>query len=231
MKDRYCSSCNVEVSSDLTNCPLCGKYIAKNQKATVNENSYPVYDLKFVQTAKWYNIIRVLFWLAAVCCVVINLVEPTREYWFPYVLAALVMLFYVFIRPIKVTVKSYIKSLTAMSVVVAIFVIFVDWYNHFSFGTKFGWSVTYAAPFVMFAGVLAAATISFCYKRYENELIRSVAFMGILSVVYFIVIALCFNFPLWPSLTFMCTSVGLVVVLELFKRRRILENLSHEFHI
>lgn len=231
MKDRFCSSCKVEVASDLTNCPLCGKYIAENQKPHENENSYPRYDLKFVQTAKWYNIIRSFFWLAALCCLVINLVQPTKPYWFVYVLAALTMIFYVFIRPIKVNVKSYIKSLTAMSVVVAIFLIFVDWYNHFSFDVKFGWALTYAAPFVMFAGVIAAAIVSFCYKRYENELLRSVVFMGFLSVAYFLIVALCFNIPLWPSLTFMCTSIGLVVVLELFKRRRIIENLSHEFHI
>lgn len=231
-QDRLCPSCGVGVSSDLSNCPLCGKHIGDKGEAKENARSYPVYDTKFVQTATWYSIIRCMFWLSALICVFVNLIFPTRPYFFPYVLAALIMVFYVFIKPLKLSVKEYVKNLAVASILVALFLIFVDAYNHGSLGTPFGWSICYASPMVMLAGVVASAIICFCCKRYESELLRSVMFMAVFSVIFFIVHICVFSeLTSWASLALMCASVGLVVVLELFKRNKLISELSREFHL
>lgn len=232
-QDRRCSSCNVEVSSDLSNCPLCGKHITDDgQKPVANHKSYPIYDLKFVDTTKWYNVIRVLFWIAGIICVIVNLIFKTQPFWCPYVLAALVMVFHVFIEPIKVTVSSYIKNLTIMSILVSLFLIFIDAYNHFSFDSPFGWALGYVAPFIMTAGVLASTIICFCSRKHEVELMKSVSFVAVFSVIYFLVKIIFFsNIVTWPSLVFMCVSLSFVVVLELFKRHKLVKELSKEFHI
>lgn len=232
-QDRICESCKVELSSDLSNCPLCGKHISqKLPKAQVNKKSYPIYSLKFVSTARWYNMIRALFWLAGIICVVTNLYFRTTPYWFPYVLAGLVMVFQALIEPIKTRVSSYIKNLIIISVLVAVFLIFVDAYNYYTLAVKFGWAFGYAAPFTMLAGVIATTIISLCSKIYESELLRSVTFIGVVSIVYFIVKIFCFkDIVTWPSLVFMSVSVGAVVVLEIFKRNKLVKELSKEFHI
>ena len=232
-QDRICKSCGVEVSSDLSNCPLCGKHIGNNNtKCEKNERSYPFYNLKTIQTARWYNIINVLFWIIGVICVVVNLVFRTDIYWFPYVLAGLVMIFNAFIEPVKVNVASYIKNLTIMSVLMAIFVIFIDAYNHYSFKVQFGWALAYAAPFIMFAGIIASTIICLSSKIYEVELLRRITFLALFSIVYFLVKIIWFDkLATWPSLVFMCTAVGSVVVLELFKRNKLIKELSKEFHI
>ena len=73
-QDRLCKNCNVEISSDLCNCPLCGKHIGKNnvKKCNKNERSYPFYNLKTFETARWYNIIRSIFWIIGIICIIVN---------------------------------------------------------------------------------------------------------------------------------------------------------------
>jgi len=232
-QDRVCENCGVELSSDLSNCPLCGKYLNKSlEKSKKNNRSYPLYDLKFVETARWYNIIRVFFWIIGIVCVIVNLMFKTQPYWFAYVLAALVMIFHVFISTIKESVKNYIKNLTIMSILVSIFLIFIDVYNNITLNATFGWSIAYVSPFVMSAGVIASTVICLSSRIYETELLRNISFIAFLSIIYFIVKIACFkDLATWPSLVFMCISVGLVIVLELFKRNKLVKELIKEFHL
>ena len=228
-QNRICNNCGVEIAEDLSNCPLCGKHIGQHKEIN---RSYPIYSMKIMQTAKWYNIIRVLFWIAGFVSILANLVFKTEPYWFPYVLAALVMIFHVFIEPVKNNVSSYIKNLNIMSVLMAIFVIFIDAYNHYAFNIEFGWAIAYAAPVIMFAGVLASGVICLSSKIYEADLLRRITLLALISIIYFIVKYFCFeNLTNWPSLMFLCTSVGFVVLLQLFKRSKLIKELSKEFHI
>lgn len=232
-QNRYCDVCKVSVSSDLTNCPLCGKHIIKTgESVEENKKTYPEYSFKGFQTIKWYNITRGMFWIAALLCVFINLCFPTRPYWFPYVLAMLVMVFHAFIEPLKATVSSYVKELTIMSILVSLFLIFIDAYNYYTLQTKFGWALVYASPFTVMASVIASGVICLCSKKYENELLRSVTFVAGYSIIYFIVVFFAFkNLPLWPTLSFACVSILMVVVLELFKRHKLVKELKKEFHL
>lgn len=232
-QDRICKNCGVEVSEDLGNCPLCGKHVGVNSyKCQTNKKSAPIYDLKAVHTARWYNIIRAIFWVAGILSVIVNLKYKTGIYWFPYAVAGLIMIFHVFIEPIKVNVSCYIKNLTIMSVLLSIFVIFIDYYNNYVFDVDFGWAITYAAPFIMTAGVVASAIICLSSKIYEVDLLRRITFLMILSIIYFIVKIFVFDYlPDWPSLVFMSTCIAVVVLLELFKRNKLIKELSREFHI
>lgn len=232
-ENRYCPNCKVSVSSDLSNCPLCGKYVLKTGEQTQeNPKSFPVYSFKNFQNIKWYNIIRGMFWITAIICLLINLIFPTKPYWFAYVWALLIMIFHVFIVPLKERASEYIKELIIMSVLVSMFLIFIDAYNYFVLSTKFGWALVYAGPFIMLAGVISAGFICLFTKLYESALLRSVSFMGFFSILYFLVCFIWFNnLPLWPSLAFMCGSLFVVVALELFKRNKLVKELQKEFHI
>ena len=232
-QDRICENCKVELSSDLSNCPLCGKHIAQGlPKAEINKKSFPLYDLKFVQTARWYNMIRIIFWFIAVVCIVTNMYFKTSPYWFPYVLAGLVLIFHAFIEPIKSKVSNYIKNLIIISILVSIFLIFVDAYNYYTLKSAFGWSIGFVAPCVMLAGVISTTIISLTTKIYEAELLRGISLICVISIIYFIVKTVWFkNLETWPSLVLMSVSIGAVVVLELVKRNKLIRELSKEFHI
>ena len=142
------------------------------------------------------------------------------------------MVFHVFIEPLKVKVSQYIKELTIMSILVSLFLIFIDAYNYFTLATKFGWALVYAGPSIMTASIITSGIICLCSRKHEGELLRSVSFLAIFSIIYFFVMFIWFkNLPLWPSLAFMCTSLLAVVILELFKRNKLVKELQKEFHI
>lgn len=232
-KDRFCSSCSVSVSSDLSNCPLCGRHILSgDQKVVENKKTLPICSLKSSQTLKWYNITRGMFWITAIICLIVNLIFPTKPFWFPYVLALLIVVFHVIIEPLKVKVSEYIKELIIMSILVSLFLIFIDAYNHFTLQTKFGWALSFAGPGTMLISVVTSCVICLCSRRYERELLRSVCFISIFSIIYFLVCFFWFkSLPLWPSLSFMCGSLFAVFMLELFKRNKLIKELKKEFHI
>ena len=229
VQDRRCVNCGVEIAKDLSNCPLCGKHIGPREEI---KKSFPIYSLKTFQCARWFNIIRVVFWIVGFCSIIANLVFTTKPFWFPYVLAALVMVFHVFIEPIKNNVSSYIKNLSIMSVLMALFVIFIDAYNSYAFKISFGWAVEYAAPLIMFAGVSASGIICLSSRIYEADLLRRITLLAAISIIYFIIKYFYFgNLTNWPSLVFMCVSIGFVALLELFKRHKLIKELSKEFHM
>jgi len=229
-QEKKCNNCNISLSSDLSNCPLCGKFVGKVAKE--NSNSYPMYDFKKVQKVKWYNTIRILCWAVGLICVATNLIFWTTPLWCPYVVAFLIVAFHAFIEPIKTNVKSYIKELNIMSILVSLFIIFIDAYNHYSFKIEFGWSLALVAPSIMTCAVIASVVICFCKQRYEQALMRSISFIALYSVIYFVVKIIFFkNLMTWPSLMFMCCAVGSIFLLEAFKRNKLIKELSREFHI
>lgn len=229
-QDRKCPNCKVILSSDLNNCPLCGKHIDDQKEE--NKKSYPIYNTSFVVTLAWYAFLRALFVLAGITCVIVNLIFPSNIYWCLYVLAALIMVFCAFIMPLKFGARGYIKRLVLMSIFISVFLIFIDVYNHFNFKVTFGWSLSYVAPFVMLASVIASTILCFLLKRYEKELLNSVCLMAVLSIIYFIIEVTCFkSLACWPALALMCASIGLVIILQLFKRHKLITELSREFHL
>ena len=119
-----------------------------------------------------------------------------------------------------------------MSVLVAVFLIFLDAYNYYTLGTSFGWALAYSAPLVMMGGAIVSSLICLLTKMYEVELLRNITFLAVISIGYFLVKFFVFKeLANWASLAFMCTAVGFVVVLELFKRNKLAKELSKEFHI
>ena len=80
---RKCAKCNIEVSSDLSNCPLCGKYLLNeknNEKVAENKYSFPVYSLNQIYRTNWVNLIGLIFLLAGIISIIVNLIWRTTPY-------------------------------------------------------------------------------------------------------------------------------------------------------
>ena len=231
---RKCNNCNVDVSSDHANCPLCGKYLLddkKNQKVKENEYSFPVYSMKEIHRAKWVNILRIMFWLAAVICVIVNLVWKTKPYFFPYVLTGLFVIMRVFVVPFSKK-QNYTKQITGAAIIVSLFLIFIDAYDYYTLGTTFGWAMGYTVPFLLSAIVIASAIICLASRRSEVDMLKSVWILMIYSIIYFLIVILAFdNIAVWPRLVFMCVAVGWFLLLQVIKRNILWKELGKNFHI
>jgi len=231
---RKCVKCKVDVSGDLSNCPLCGKYLLneeKDEKSEKNKYSFPIYSMNEIYRAKWVNIIRILFWLIGGICLLVNLIFKTTPYFFPYVITALVMIMRVFIAPFSKK-ESYTKNITTASIVISLFLIFVDAYDSYMIGTLFGWAMSYSAPLLLSATVLASSIICIVNKRHELDMMKSVGILMVYSIIYFLVVMFAFpDLALWPSLVFMSVAVGWFLILQTIKRNILWKELRKNFHI
>ena len=231
---RKCKNCNIDVSSDLSNCPLCGKYVlddSKSEKIKPNKFSFPIYSLNEIYRAKWVNVIRVLFWLIGCICVLVNLIFKTSPYFFPYVIGALVMIMIVFISPFGKK-QSYIKNITRASIIISLFLIFIDAYDHLTMNTVFGWGLEYSAPLFLTATVLASSIVCLLSKRHELDTMKHVLVLMIYAIIYFLVVLLAFpQLAVWPSLVFMSVSIGWFAILQIIKRNKLWKELQKNFHI
>ena len=229
---RKCKHCDVEVSSDLTNCPLCGKYLlGVNEKPQTNKYSYPIYKMTEIYRNKWVGTVRAMFFVVSIICLIINLIWRTKPFFFPYVWAALIMIMVVFVAPFSKK-RSYVRNLTWSSIILSLFLIFIDVYDYYTIGTKFGWALGYAAPFVLAGMTLAAAIICLASKRLEVDMIKSVMILFVYSIIYFCVVIFAFSGMVrWPSLVFMAVSFAWFLLLQVIKRNILWKQLEKDLHL
>lgn len=229
-----CYNCNLDVSSDLSNCPLCGKYLlneSKNETPKQNKYSFPIYSMNEIYRTKWVNIIRVIFWLIGAVSIIVNLIFKTTPYFFPYVITALTMIMVAFISPFSKK-QSYFKNITRASIIISLFLVFVDVYDHYTLDTAFGWGLSYSAPLFLTAMVIAATIVCLVSKRHEIDMMKSVGILMVYAIIYFLVVMLGFpDLTVWPSLVFMLVSVGWFLILQTIKRNLLWKELKKNFHI
>jgi len=112
------------------------------------------------------------------------------------------------------------------------FLIFIDVYDYYTLGTVFGWALSYTVPFLLSATVIAAAIICLVSKRNEFDSMKSVGWLMLYSIIYFLVVLLAFdNLAVWPSLVFMCVAVGWFVLIHVITHNRLWKELGRNFHI
>ena len=233
MREHFCDHCNVTVSSDLKFCPLCGKFVLKDehQEAKEGTNSFPIYDLSYIYRAKWLKVVRDVFWLLAFLVVVINLLYKTEVYWFPYVLAGLFMFWKVIFLPFKEG-QNHVKRIPISGLIIALFLVFIDVYDYIFVGTPIGWAIVFASPAVLTATIAMSLILSLCTSRYDVQLIRGIVYLEIISVIVFILRLFVFKeFAIWPTFMYFLSATISLFILLVSKKRRMVKEINRNFHI
>lgn len=232
MADRFCDDCKVEVSSDLANCPLCGKYLLKKgEQVEENKYSFPLYNFKYIQKEKALKLIRNLLVLAGAICLFVNLIFWTKPLWFPYALVSLFCLYMMWVHPLRQG-GTYLKAMPMSTFYLALLLIFIDAYDYLVAGTKFGWAFAQAVPWIVSAVALTCAIFALTKNKLNISLAKRVMYIAILSIAYFIIkITIFKSLPTYPSLTMVCVSVGLWVMLIMIKPKLIVKSMQKDFHI
>lgn len=233
MREHFCEHCNVTIAEDLRYCPLCGKFVRSDEKATSTEgaNSYPIYDLSYIYRAKWLKIVRASFWFIAGLIAFINLVFKPNFLWFPYALAGIFVLWKIVFLPFKEG-ENHIKRLPVSGIILALFLIFIDIYDHLLVGTPIGWATIYSAPAVGSLVVIVSLILSLCNLNYQSQLVRGIVYMVVISTLVFALNLFVFKESvIWPSFMFFVSSSASLFILVVSKRRRIVKEINKSFHI
>ncbi|MBQ7453269.1 MAG: hypothetical protein IJS68_03275 [Clostridia bacterium] len=232
MADRFCSECNVSVAQDLSNCPLCGKYLLKKGEDTREDKfSYPIYNYSFVQRERVLKAFRLLAVLAIFLCVFINLIFITTPLWFPYAVVPIFCIYMAFVHPLRKN-GNLIRRLPESSFYVSIMLIFIDAYSAIIFGRPFGWAYSIVVPLLIGAVSIVIGIIACTRNRYNMSLAKRSFYVVVASVIYFAVKVFAFRTLLtWPSVVMLCVSFGMWFLVSVFKPTSIAKEMRKDWHI
>lgn len=231
--ENYCDDCKVYVANDLKHCPLCGKFVRKSEqdKPQKSGSSYPDYDFSYIYKEKHIRILEDLLLLAALICVATNIVFWTSPLWFPYAVSSIIAFYYVFLHPFK-NDENYLKSISITVITIAIFLIFLDLYISVTAAPNFGWSISYVAPLVLCFGSILCGIIGLFSKKVDIHCIWGLFTLLIISVLFFIMKLIWFSkFATWPSFMYLATTVGMFVLILIFKFKKFKREMNKSFHI
>lgn len=232
-KKHYCSSCCVKVGAGLRYCPLCGKFVADNNEAIPVETmeSFPRVNETYTQMEKWLKLIRSILFLSAIVVTAINLFFKTDPYWFPYVLIGLYSLWRILFYPFKEG-KSHLASIPFSGIIISILLIFIDVYGYYFHGTVLGWALGYTVPAVITFTIVVSFVLALSNRQYEQHLTKGIIWLLLASVLFLIGKSLWFNqFESWPIFMSLLSGSVSLVLLFIFKRKRLIKEFNRDFHI
>lgn len=233
MNNNFCEKCGVKVESSLRFCPLCGKFVAGDEKSniTTTKNSFPLVDMSYIYIVKWIKVVRSVLQLIAILSVVVNLFFKTPLLWFPYVLVGLFALWRVCFYPFKEG-KSHLASIPKTGLILAVLLIFIDVYNANFLSTKLGWALCYAVPAVFLLTALVCFILTIIKTNYEEELVRGMILIEITSILFFICKLIWFNkLSGWPIFMSIVGTTTLICILFIIKRKKLVKEINRNFHI
>ena len=232
-KNHFCSSCGVKVGAGLRYCPLCGKYVAENNDVMPVETieSFPKIDQSYTQVERWLKLIRSIFILCAIVVTAINLFFKTEPYWFPYALIGIFVLWRILFFPFKEG-RSHITSIPFSGVVISILLMFIDIYGNYFHGTTLGWALGYTVPAVITFTTVVSFVIALSYRKYEQHLTKGIMWLLFASILFLISKIIWFNqFASWPVFMSLLSGFITLVLLFIFKRKRLIKEFNRDFHI
>lgn len=232
MADRRCNDCGVDVSSDLVNCPLCGKYLLeKGETVEKNNYSFPVYNFESIHKEKVLKLVRNMLLLAAAICVFVNLIFWTKPLWFPYALVGTFCIYMVSVHPLR-NGGNYLKAVPVSTFYLSLLLVFIDAYDYLTVGTKFGWAFAITVPWLVTGVALVCAIIAFTKNKNSISLAKRMMYMAAMSVIYFCVkVSIFKKLPTYPSLVMVCVTVGFWLLLLMIRPKHIAKDLQKDFHI
>jgi len=230
-KTRRCDICNVQVSSDLSFCPLCGKYLMDSGEKVNNEDAvFPNYDYTYVKRGQWVKMVRNIFIATALIVMIVNLLFTSLIY-FPYAWTSLLFIYLAFIQPFK-SKGNYLRYAVRLAVCASALLIFIDMYNHLVFEYQFGWSLAYAAPCVLTADAVLIGILALSTHKFELLHFYGALFMVVLACIYLLVESVFFkDVAKWPVLMLICASFVAVLCIFTFKKKKIAKDIKKKFHI
>lgn len=230
MQNKYCEACHVEVAADLTNCPLCGKYLGSQIPTQNTPTTFPIYSASKIKRGKWIQFVRNCFILVAALCVLINVIFRDTIFWCLYPVVGLLCIYFIFVRPFK-NQGFYLHTLTQMGLFTSLLLLFIDAYNHHLFQTKFGWSLVYVVPFVLLGFTILVNILCLTSNKRDFLYVKSSLRLLFYSLLLFIVKLVWVPGVNWPTVALFCTALGLLSFVLIVKKQKLQKALIKKVHM
>lgn len=219
-----CPNCNVQVSQRI--CPLCHSERDKGGEGEITASWYPEYNIKEQRIRTRISRLAILSGtLAVLICLVINIIVIPQFLWVFYVAVAV---FYTLVSLSHTILSaSHIGGkITAQVVSLTILLLVID-----IMSGNLQWSVDYAIPFLIIAGILLILIIilrvPLRWTGYFSFLLMMIG-IGFLPIISY---TAGFSTVLWPSITAALFALTVFSILLIFANQSFMTQLGRRFHL
>jgi len=224
-----CNSCNVNISTKTTKCPLCQSPIQQNGGDAVE--TYPAFEPMVEKSNTLFKIVS----FAAISCIMtlvtINLLTYSGSLWSVIAAAGIV---YAWLMSFLTFRKHTHLGLKLVSHAIAIPLLLVV-INMFSSGQStthsVTWAASYAMPFILIGFILTINLIMIIKTQYLRDYLIYQLALVIIGFVPLLLVLLGAVDPIFPSILTVGFSVLTMLGLFIFTKRKIVSEFGRKFHM
>ncbi|MFR8230572.1 MAG: DUF6320 domain-containing protein [Anaeromassilibacillus sp.] len=222
---KYCAKCKTTVTGHGTRCPLCQGMLQETGTADTRGDVFPRIPDTLHKHSLFFRILILVSVVAAVTCVVINLILPQHGWWSLFVLAGLACAW------ISLAVAFHYRRNVPKSIlyqVVVVCVLTVLW--DYSTGWH-GWSIDYVIPITCVVAMLVLAITARVFKLNLGSFIVYFTIAALFAIVPVVFYVRGMLQVVYPSLICVAGSVISLAALILFEGDNMRKELKRRLHL
>lgn len=217
---KYCDKCKMETDYEDDICPLC-QNVLKGHSQSIFPNIPNLYK----ENKKFFYYLSSICVLISVVAIFIDIVIPTKVNFSMFVICGIICLLIILKNGIN---KHYNLSKTTVWQILIISILSFLW-DYFTGYHK--WSITYVIPIICLVGSINIVLLLKLLKLYvEDYLIYFiiVALLGLVPIVFLVLNLVTTNIP---SLICIFINAILFILLIVYKKVEVIEELKRRLHI
>lgn len=217
---KYCNKCKIETDYSENICPLCQNVITGS-----SESVFPFIPDLYKENKLFFKILMLVCILVALISVFLNIIIPTKVNFSIFVVCGIVC----FLLILKIGLaKRYNISKTILwqVVIVSVLSFLWDYFNGF-----YKWSITYVIPIVCVIGSLNIVFLLKIFKKYIEDYLIYFIIVALLGFVPIIFLTLNLVTTDIPSLICIFISAILFILMIVFRKNDIIDELRRRLHI
>lgn len=218
----YCKACRISVSGTHKSCPLCGGNLSGSAE---EKESYPILKPNGSHTKKIIQIISITALIAAIICITINVIIPTKIFW------ALFVVFGLGCGWLWAVVGLVKKSKPINSIVWQLALLSASSFLWDWFTGRHGWSIDFVFPCVCVGAMLAIIVLSKIMRMPYKDYIVNLIICAVMGIVPIIFLAAGLLRVIIPSV--ICAAVSLIVIAVqlIFNWKAMYREISKKLHL
>ena len=218
----YCKHCKVTVAGKRSHCPLCGGDLTGEPDIA---DSYPVIENKFSRSKIIMQIITASALVAAVICISINLLIPTKIFWSLFAVFGLLcgwLWAMIGIAKKSLLINNIVWQLVLITGCALLWDCFTGWR---------GWSIDFVLPCVCFGAMLAIIVLSRAMHLPGKEYTFNLIICAVIGLIPLILLLTGVLHIVIPSIICFASSLIVIILLLIFRWRTTSREIQKKLHL
>lgn len=220
---KKCDTCNVEVSKQHENCPLCGLYLGEKESSFTE---YPKYQKKKTKSHFAYQLLLFLSIACSGICMLINWMNfyVVKQYWSVPVVSSIFFSFFL-VTNIVSQKKNLSEKFFRLYGIILIYTVILDFY----FGWE-RWSISFVIPFLTIALMILYGALLIgrkdCFAEYFGFLLITIG----ISILQLLLIFFSLTIEIWPIFSSILFGVLVLIGILIFSKGKFRREWKKRFH-